>query len=217
MYAEPSALNSIFLEDTAAKAVAPVISYLVLGLLRSTPGAEKGHRGILVQLVWFECWAWTAELLADLHVLRGIRNFTSHRIKNEFLMTLLKRYQKCTNARAQKYRLVYRMDRMREMKDRRARAEEEMRREISSDRKPLLERSTEFGSYIIHSLETGLPRTIYANVRNDEYIENLPIGCCVEVPCKVSSDGIKPIHIGYLPIQCAARAHTRVQYRRRAN
>jgi alpha-galactosidase len=110
----------------------------------------------------------------------------------------------------EKYKLVYRMNRMREMKERRAKAEEEMRREISSDEMPSLQRSTEFGSYIIDSIETGLPRIIYANVKNDIHIENLPKGCCVEVPCKVSSDGIEPIHIGYLPIQCAALNRTNI-------
>ena len=45
--------------------------------------------------------------------------------------------------------------------------------------------SGEYGSLIIHSMETGQPRVIYGNVPNHGLIDNLPAGCCVEVPCLV--------------------------------
>jgi alpha-galactosidase len=67
-----------------------------------------------------------------------------------------------------------------------------------------IERSAEYGSLIIHSMETNQPRVIYGNVRNDNLITNLPQGCCVEVPCLVDQNGIQPTHIGELPIQLAA-------------
>jgi bifunctional DNase/RNase len=51
---------------------------------------------------------------------------------------------------------------------------------------PGIRRSVEFGSLIIHSLETGIPRVVYGNVANQNLIENLPVGCCVEVPCVMS-------------------------------
>ena len=38
-------------------------------------------------------------------------------------------------------------------------------------------RDSEYGAYIIHSLETGQPRVVYGNVANDHLIDNLPQGC----------------------------------------
>jgi alpha-galactosidase len=65
-------------------------------------------------------------------------------------------------------------------------------------------RSHEYGSLIIHSLETGIPRVVYGNVENRGLIDNLPQGCCVEVPCLVDKSGIQPTKIGALPPQLAA-------------
>ena len=67
-----------------------------------------------------------------------------------------------------------------------------------------IRRSVEFGSLIIHSLETGIPRVVYGNVSNDNLIENLPPGCCVEVPCLVDKNGVQPVRIGRIPSQLAA-------------
>lgn len=71
-------------------------------------------------------------------------------------------------------------------------------------------RSHEYGSLIIHSLETGQPRVIYGNVANQGIIDNLPDGCTVEVPCLVDKNGIQPTHIGSLPPQLAALIQTNV-------
>ena len=73
-----------------------------------------------------------------------------------------------------------------------------------------VERTHEYGAYIIHSLETGVPRIIYGNVANDHLIENLPAGCCVEVPCLVDKNGIQPTRIGALPPQLAAVMQTNI-------
>jgi alpha-galactosidase len=73
-----------------------------------------------------------------------------------------------------------------------------------------VERSHEYGAYIIHSLETGTPRVIYGNVPNQGLIDNLPIGCCVEVPCLVDKNGIQPTHIGALPSHLAALIQTNI-------
>lgn len=70
--------------------------------------------------------------------------------------------------------------------------------------------SVEYGSLIIHSLETGQPRVVYGNVPNDGLIENLPDGCCVEVPCLVDKNSIQPTRIGALPPQLAALIQTNV-------
>jgi alpha-galactosidase len=71
-----------------------------------------------------------------------------------------------------------------------------------------VEPSIEYAPQIIHSLETGLVRTVYANVRNDGLIDNLPQGACVEVPCLVDRAGVQPTKIGTLPAQCAAMNRT---------
>ena len=70
--------------------------------------------------------------------------------------------------------------------------------------------SHEYGSLIIHSLETGIPRVIYGNVPNRGLIDNLPQGCSVEVPCLVDKNGVQPTKIGALPPHLAALMQTNV-------
>ena len=72
------------------------------------------------------------------------------------------------------------------------------------------ERSQEYGSLIIHSMETGEPRVVYGNVPNHGLIDNLPQGCCVEVPCLVDKNGLQPTTIGALPPQLAALMQTNI-------
>ncbi len=70
--------------------------------------------------------------------------------------------------------------------------------------------SMEYGSGIIHSMETGQPRVVYGNVPNRGIISNLPDDCCVEVPCVVDASGITPTHIGALPPHLAALMQTNI-------
>ena len=70
--------------------------------------------------------------------------------------------------------------------------------------------SMEYGSGIIHSLETGVARTVYGNVPNRGIISNLPDDCCVEVPCVVDASGITPVTIGALPPHLAALMQTNI-------
>jgi alpha-galactosidase len=73
-----------------------------------------------------------------------------------------------------------------------------------------IERSVEYGSSIVHSMETGKPCTIYGNVPNTGIITNLPEGCSVEVPCLVDQNGIQPTHIGDIPPHLAALMQTNI-------
>ncbi len=73
-----------------------------------------------------------------------------------------------------------------------------------------VKRSMEYGSQIIFSQETGQPQVIYGNVPNHGLIENLPQGCCVEVPCLVDANGIQPTRVGTLPPQLAAMMQTNI-------
>lgn len=73
-----------------------------------------------------------------------------------------------------------------------------------------VQRSHEYGALIIHSLETGAPRVVYGNVPNRGLIDNLPDGCCVEVPVLVDRNGLQPTRVGALPLHLAAMMQTNI-------
>jgi alpha-galactosidase len=82
---------------------------------------------------------------------------------------------------------------------------EETRRALAAGETLELESSaTEYAPQVIHSMVTGTPRTIHANVVNRGLIDNLPQGAAVEVPCSVDDLGLHPQAMGALPPQCAA-------------
>lgn len=86
-----------------------------------------------------------------------------------------------------------------------------MRIDFESRTAPIeVKSSVEYGSRIIHSIETGIPRVVYGNVKNENLIDNLPYGCCVEVPCLVDKSGIQPTHVGSIPPQLAAMMQTNI-------
>ena len=88
---------------------------------------------------------------------------------------------------------------------------EKLRKKLEDPRRKVrVSRSEEYGSLIIHSQETGTPRVVYGNVSNEGLIDNLPQGCCVEVPCLVDENGVQPTKIGALPPQLAALMQTNV-------
>ncbi len=72
------------------------------------------------------------------------------------------------------------------------------------------ERSSEYCARIIEAIRTHNPIRINGNVINHHLIENLPQGCCVEVPCLVDGNGVQPIHVDYYPTQLAALNRTNV-------
>ena len=78
------------------------------------------------------------------------------------------------------------------------------------DAKVRVVQSMEYGSGIIHSMETGQSRVVYGNVPNKGIISNLPDDCCVEVPCVVDASGITPLQIGALPPHLAALMQTNI-------
>ena len=71
-------------------------------------------------------------------------------------------------------------------------------------------RSMEYGSQIIHGMESGEPVVIYGNVANNGLIDNLPQDCCVEVPCLVDKNGVQPTKIGKIPPHLAALMQTNI-------
>ena len=71
-------------------------------------------------------------------------------------------------------------------------------------------RSREYGAVIIEAIVTNQLARVYGNVPNHGLIDNLPEGCCVEVPCLVDGNGLQPTRIGRLPTQLAALNRTNV-------
>jgi alpha-galactosidase len=71
-----------------------------------------------------------------------------------------------------------------------------------------IERSSEYASLIVHAIETGQPRVIYGNVRNEGLLPGLPDGCCVEVPCVVDRTGVNPVPVPGYPPELAALNRT---------
>ena len=88
--------------------------------------------------------------------------------------------------------------------------DEELRQLVNSDYQFPIIHSGEYGSIIIHSIETGIPARINANVKNTGLITNLLEGSCVEVPCLVDKKGITPCYVGNLPPQIAALNRTNI-------
>jgi alpha-galactosidase len=72
-------------------------------------------------------------------------------------------------------------------------------------------RGHEYASSIIEAIENQRATSIWGNVTNKGFIDNLPDGC-VELECRVDRGGIRPVHFGALPEQLAAlnRAHMAV-------
>lgn len=72
-----------------------------------------------------------------------------------------------------------------------------------------LKRGLEYAAYIFNAVFGD--HTIFefnGNVRNFGLIDNLPRGCCVEVPVEASKSGLRPIHVGSLPDQLAVLVNT---------
>jgi alpha-galactosidase len=82
---------------------------------------------------------------------------------------------------------------------------EETKAWLEKDEPISLERGHEYAAYILNAvIGDGTLFKFNGNVRNFGLIDNLPEGCCVEVPVLASPRGLDPIHVGKLPPQCAA-------------
>ncbi|MCJ7551806.1 MAG: alpha-glucosidase/alpha-galactosidase, partial [Anaerolineae bacterium] len=67
-----------------------------------------------------------------------------------------------------------------------------------------LARGHEYATYIFNAVFGDNEMFEFnGNVRNWGLIDNLPAGCCVEVPVLASKGGLKPMHVGPLPPQLA--------------
>ena len=81
----------------------------------------------------------------------------------------------------------------------------EIRRMLDAGEPFEIERSGEYAAVITHSLLTGEPSRIVANVMNrGALIPNLGADACVEVPALVDGLGVHPVAAGPLPTHLAA-------------
>jgi len=72
-----------------------------------------------------------------------------------------------------------------------------------------LQRGHEYAAYIFNAVFGD--NTMFefnGNVRNFGLIDNLPYGCCVEVPVLASRNSLKPFHVGPLPEHLAVLVNT---------
>ena len=77
---------------------------------------------------------------------------------------------------------------------------------------PTLERGEEYAAYIFNAiLGDGTMFKFNGNVRNFGLVDNLPGGCCVEVPVLATKHGLEPIRAGKLPPQLALLSGTSAQ------
>ena len=68
-----------------------------------------------------------------------------------------------------------------------------------------LKRGHEYAASIINAIVgDGTPSLFNGNVRNFGLIDNLPTGCCVEVPVYADRRGLNAVHVGSLPRQLQA-------------
>ena len=82
---------------------------------------------------------------------------------------------------------------------------EETRQWLAKNEPIDLKRGHEYAASIFDALfGSGQTFEFNGNVLNDNLVDNLPQGCCVEVPVFATRRGLDPIHVGKLPPQCAA-------------
>jgi alpha-galactosidase len=80
----------------------------------------------------------------------------------------------------------------------------------SEDQPAPAKRTNEYGSRIIEAIVTNQLARANCNVPNHGLIDNLPDGCCVEVPCLIDGSGVQPTRVGRLPTQLAAINRTNI-------
>ena len=86
----------------------------------------------------------------------------------------------------------------------------ELEKDMSQIYNQPIKRSNEYASFIMDGIVNNNEVTINANIMNNNFIDNLPNNCCVEVPCTVNSNGYLPQKFGKLPEHLAALMRTNI-------
>ena len=82
--------------------------------------------------------------------------------------------------------------------------DEMLRRVLAGEEEYEMERGGEYPSYIVEAMKTGKPVSVYVNIPNEGWIDNLFDGGVIEVEAIVDANGIHPQPFGSLPPQLAA-------------
>jgi len=90
--------------------------------------------------------------------------------------------------------------------------DEFLSRVLSGDENYDLERGGEYPSHIVEATITGVPKSVYVNIPNDGFIENLTNGSVVEVEAIADAKGIHPQPFGSLPPQLASLDRRHVEF-----
>lgn len=94
----------------------------------------------------------------------------------------------------------------------RANQDEQRRKMIAGEEPVKLERSLEYGAWIIEAVEKDRPIVVHGNVPNRGAIPNLPADGCVEVACLVDRNGVQPTIHGPLPKAMAAICESNMRF-----
>ncbi len=154
-----------------------------------------------------EEWTEPDIVRAEIYKAFGYFNTESSQHMSEYVPYFKKRQRP---ELCERFKLDNRIDKLEEEEKMRREGVEESKHQLSTGQKFPVSHSGEYGSIIIHSIETGIPSRINGNVKNNGLITNLLEGCCVEVPCLVDKEGIHPCYVGDLPPQCAALNRTNI-------
>ncbi len=94
----------------------------------------------------------------------------------------------------------------------RAKQDESRAKQISGEDPIKLERSYEYGAWIVEAIEKDQAIVVHGNVPNaGGLISNLPEDACVEVACLVDRNGVQPTRVGALPKAMAALCDSNVR------
>jgi alpha-galactosidase len=86
----------------------------------------------------------------------------------------------------------------------RAESDERLARVLAGEETFVMERGGEYPSRIVEAMTTGEPASVYVNIPNQGFIDNLDAGGVIEVEAIVDRAGIHPQPFGALPPQLAA-------------
>jgi alpha-galactosidase len=86
----------------------------------------------------------------------------------------------------------------------RAESDERLARVLAGEEDLVMERGGEYPSRIVEAMATGEPASVYVNIPNEGFIDNLDAGGVIEVEAIVDRGGIHPQPFGALAPQLAA-------------
>ncbi|GMQ93459.1 MAG: alpha-glucosidase/alpha-galactosidase [Acidimicrobiia bacterium] len=90
--------------------------------------------------------------------------------------------------------------------------DEHLSKVLAGEEEYELERSGEYPSHVVEAMITGKPRSVYVNIPNDGWIDNLPRAGVIEVEAIADANGIHPQPFGSLPPQLASLDRRHIEF-----